>query len=344
MGLSARSSTADLLKGLAVILMIQVHAVEQLGSQEFLRSNLGQLSLLLGGPACAPVFMAVMGYFLASSKRPLNYFIKRGLIIFLLGIILNIGRSANLLLQIVSHKSDLNPWCYIFGADILTLAGLGIVISGFLLNISTIKWYIPALLALLVSAASEFIPEFSGPHSFYLYLMAFIAGGQPWSYFPMFPWLAYILAGIAFGLFHHQVPSFNNFRQTTPFIGILVLVFAAVAITSPWAGTVIRNLTGPSGYYHHGFLFFIWTAGFLAIYTVLAEILANSLPEIQILSFLQWSGKNVTLFYLIQWLMVGNLAGSFFQTFGFPMILVIILILTIFTSLIVYGLRRFIKN
>jgi len=33
-----------------------------------------------------------------------------------------------------------------------------------------------------------------------------------------------------------------------------------------------------------------------------------------IVSFLQWLGKNITLFYVIQWLLIGNIATAIYQT------------------------------
>ncbi|MBU2466561.1 MAG: DUF1624 domain-containing protein, partial [Bacteroidetes bacterium] len=62
---SQRLLLPDLLKGIAVVLMIQVHLTELFARPAFFDSVAGKVSLFLGGPAAAPVFMAVMGYFLA---------------------------------------------------------------------------------------------------------------------------------------------------------------------------------------------------------------------------------------------------------------------------------------
>ncbi|MEI7897648.1 MAG: heparan-alpha-glucosaminide N-acetyltransferase domain-containing protein [bacterium] len=71
------NGTADLLKGIAVLFMIQVHIMEQFASPDTCNSLIGKISMFLGGPPCAPVFLAVMGYFLvfqaclrATSKAP----------------------------------------------------------------------------------------------------------------------------------------------------------------------------------------------------------------------------------------------------------------------------------
>jgi hypothetical protein len=71
-----RDGTADLLKGLAVLLMIQVHIMEQFVSSDTYNSLIGKASMFLGGPPCAPVFLAVMGYFLAITAKPFLYFLR----------------------------------------------------------------------------------------------------------------------------------------------------------------------------------------------------------------------------------------------------------------------------
>jgi uncharacterized membrane protein len=52
----------DLLKGLAIILMIQVHITELFLDHAGRESIVGKISLFLGGPFTAMVFMIVMGY------------------------------------------------------------------------------------------------------------------------------------------------------------------------------------------------------------------------------------------------------------------------------------------
>ncbi|PJB59375.1 MAG: hypothetical protein CO098_03725, partial [Bacteroidetes bacterium CG_4_9_14_3_um_filter_41_19] len=95
-----RVRTPDLLKGMAVILMIQVHLIELFATQEIYDSFFGQLLLFLGGPPAAPVFMAVMGYFLAFSKRGLLFDVKRGFKLIIWGFALNIGLNLNLFFHI----------------------------------------------------------------------------------------------------------------------------------------------------------------------------------------------------------------------------------------------------
>ena len=65
---SSRIKTADLLKGIAAILMIQVHIIELFATNDISESTAGKFLLFLGGPAVAPVFIILLGYFIVESK------------------------------------------------------------------------------------------------------------------------------------------------------------------------------------------------------------------------------------------------------------------------------------
>ena len=108
-----RNITADLLKGIAVILMIQVHIVELFAQQEIFDSYLGKILLFLGGPPAAPVFMTVMGYFIAKQNKPLKLNLIRGIKLILLGFVLNIGLNFHLFIKIIRGEFLINPWPYL---------------------------------------------------------------------------------------------------------------------------------------------------------------------------------------------------------------------------------------
>lgn len=95
-----RFTLPDLLKGFAVFLIVPVHIMETFIDYPGRDGLLGKSLLLLGGPIAVPVFMMVMGYFVARSKRSSMQNIYRGIKIFILGFLLNIGLNYNLLLKI----------------------------------------------------------------------------------------------------------------------------------------------------------------------------------------------------------------------------------------------------
>lgn len=308
-----RNGTADLLKGVAVLLMIQVHIMEQFATSGLYQSSIGKISLFLGGPACAPVFMAVMGYFVASSEKPMRSFIIRGLILFMGGIILNITRSANLLMRIFLEESDLNPWNFIFGADILTLAGLSVLLIGLLRPLLKSNYLLYLILAMLMVVFSQLLSNHFSFKGNEAYVLAFVWGNYEWSYFPLFPWMAYVLLGYALRLFVN-LTSWAKQANLMKFTYILIPFLLFSIFTLPWASSITSNLKGESGYYHHGILFFMWTAIFMISYVPAMMLVEKNIPEQSLSRIIKWMGKRVTVLYVIQWLIIGNVATWLYQS------------------------------
>lgn len=301
-----RNHTADLLKGLAVIFMIQVHLLELFATPEIYVSWMGKISLFLGGPPAAPVFMVVMGYYFAGSKRSFNSGLIRGLKLILLGFLLNIGLNMHLFIRIANGSIVTSPWPYLFGVDILFLAGLSLII------LSIVKHYfkfniIPYFLILaLIFTVQPFISPDSGVEPIN-YLRAYFAGnGIWWSYFPLIPWLAYPVVGL---IFHMLMDRFATMYQKLrlPLLlisGIITFVFMG------YASNITANLPE---YYHHGVLFFMYICFFLVFYAIVVDIISR-FPATWLSRWVAWLGVQVTAAYVIQWLLIGNIATALYQT------------------------------
>lgn len=308
-----RNQTADLLKGLAVIFMIQVHIIEQFATPEIFNSILGKISLFLGGPPCAPVFMAVMGYFLSSSEKPFSYYLRRGIILFAGGIFLNITRSANLLHCIFLGQSTADPFFYIFGADILPLAGFSIIIIGLLQLIFKKNYIFYFILAIIIASAGQLLGAIGTTMNFISYLNAFFWGNFEWSYFPLFPWCAYILLGFSFRLLFENENFFLRYSSSHSLVLSIPLLVAS-GLTVGYASGIAHDLKGIGGYYHHGLLFFAWMLMFISGYIMLVHLVEENSGKHIIARLIKWMGKNVTVIYVIQWIIIGNIATEIFQT------------------------------
>ncbi len=90
--------------------------------------------------------MMAMGYFIVANKKSLKQNSFKGLKIFGLGFLLNIGLNFNLLLKIKFQNWNIDPFQYIFGVDTFYLAGLSILILSLLKVLK--KSQIPVLLSL----------------------------------------------------------------------------------------------------------------------------------------------------------------------------------------------------
>jgi len=333
---SQRHLLPDLLKGIAVILMVQVHLTELFATPAFFGSLAGKISLFLGGAAAAPVFMAMMGYFIARKGVSSRDLLLRGIKLIGLGILLNIGLNFHLLIKFFNgHFSGMDPWTYVFGVDILFLAGLSMgVIAG--IQKLAAKHLLPWVLALLVAAGvGQFLPLYEGNLPAIHFLQAYFWGEAYWSYFPLFPWLSYPLAGF---LFYNISKNIDISQWPVKTFGIIWLVLlAGIAISFNYGFRISIYLPA---YYHHKLLFVGWTLAFIAWWTISWYFISTSFSKNWVFSYLQFCGRNVTAFYVVQWLLIGNIATALYRT-QFPIQLLLWFAgLTALSSLLVWAYVR----
>ena len=181
-----RDSLPDLLKGLAVIFMVQVHIMELFATTSIFNSSLGKVSLFLGGPIAAPIFMIIMGYYCSFNKGAV-FVLKRGVKLILFGLLLNVLLNFHLFTAIYFEKFVLNPWEYFWGVDILFLAGLSLLLITALRYFFKKRWYLYFSFALIIVSVSPFIQDFLKSDHEIRYLLAFFGGEYSWSYFALFP-------------------------------------------------------------------------------------------------------------------------------------------------------------
>ena len=305
-----RKPLPDLIKGFAVVFMIQVHIMELFARPEVYDSAVGRISLFLGGPFAAPVFLAVMGYFLAASRRTTKSLVWRGLKLLSLGLALNIGLNLHLLIKIFSGAISENPWKYVFGADILFVAGLSIIAISFLQKIfkKDVIFYI--LLMLILPVVVLFLPESTDQNNFHTYLTTFLWMKTSWSYFPFIPWFSYPLLGYSFFLIEKDYSfPLSAIRKKKPFI--LSALIIVLGLTSVYPFRIITHLPL---YYHHGILTFLWISGFIVLLGLILEMVQQEWGNSSLIRYIRWLGIRVTEVYVIQWLIIGNMATAIYKT------------------------------
>ena len=172
----------DLLKGFAVFLIVPVHVMELFIDYSGRESIFGKTVLFLGGPILVPVFMIIMGYFLARNQKSFSVNFFRGVKVFIVGFLLNIGLNFNLLLKIKFAGWQFNPLEYIFGVDILYFAGLSIIFISVLKTIKKGREWIALALVFIVASFTAFMNE-KLMVTDRNYILPFIAGNYSWAYF-----------------------------------------------------------------------------------------------------------------------------------------------------------------
>lgn len=340
-----RIQTADLLKGIAVLLMIQVHIVELLGSNEIFKSSIGGILLFLGGPPVAPVFSIILGYFLVFSKKSAKQLIIRGIKIICLGMFLNIALNLNLIISVSKgiYKIELLP--YIFGVDILQFAGMAIIIIAVLKKVLE-KSLLFVIVCIVISAClGNYLVDYIPENKILKYVSAFFYGSCEWAYFPLFPWLSYPFAGVLFYQIKKRFDfSFLNKPKLKLLLGIVFLLFFVFTIN--YAISVSSKL---QAYYHHQIMFFLWMILFLVFYSFFINEVNKFFGDIIIIKYLKWLGKNVTVIYVIQWIIIGNTATEIFKSIASPLYLLMIFLIILFFSsgigyFILWVKNRFIKG
>ena len=328
-----RTQTADLIKGVAVLLMIQVHIIELFATETVYNSPIGKVLLFLGGPAVAPAFMIVLGYFIALSKKTTHQLIIRGTKIIVLGMLLNLALNLNLIFSVYKGVLHVDVVPYVFGVDILQFAGISIIVLAIFKKVIE-KSLVFVLVSILVSAfLGHFLLKFIPSNMYLKYISAFFYGSCWWSYFPFFPWFAYPLSGIVFYKIT-QLFDFNFLQKKILLIGCVCFVF--LFFTIAYAISVSANLPL---YYHHNIVFFLWVILFLAFYSYFISKINLFAGNFFLFKYLKWLGKNVTLIYVIQWILIGNTATEIYKTIDSPTyLLACFASVLIITSCVGYGM------
>ena len=330
--MNQRIPLPDFLKGLAVLLMIQVHIMELFARPEIYQSLIGDVSLFLGGVPAAPLFMAVMGYFVVWRSKGVKALAKRGLQLIGWGIFLNTGLNLHLLIRIANGTYAYDPLKYIFGVDILPLAGLSLLILALLRVLNLRKFYFYLALAVIVAGITPYLPQLANPSEPLAYFTAFLWDKHWWSYFPLFPWLAYPLAGAAF----YYLQKESIFKRHQPYF-----TGGALILTILLFNRGVEVSTELPAYYHHGGLFYIWALSFLGVLVYALLWIQHILSATYFDRYLRFMGRDVTATYVFQWLLIGNIATAIYRTQTKPALLIWFIGITIATSLLVLLHRHY---
>jgi len=250
-----------------------------------------------------------MGYFIAKNRSTFSQNTRRGVKLFILGFLLNIGLNFHLYLKIAFAGWQHDPLKYIFGIDILYLAGMSIIVLAVLKLLKKRQEIAAIILFLVVAASTGFMNEKFTVINHY-YVLPFIAGNYSWSYFPLFPWIAYPLAGFIYAQYEDRIKRFLEWQKAVS----VILLLAVCALVIVFSKQGINTTIDLPAYYHHTFGYILWALGLTFLWVLFLRLFLKLFPNTYVGNFFCWIGKNITLFYVIQWLIIGNIATEVFQT------------------------------
>lgn len=238
-----RYLSIDIARGMAILLMIQVHFVENLSPREVATAWLYDFCVVLGSFA-APMFAFVSGLSYGlwlrkqratrrSERDITRVTLRRGLFLFVLGLAFN---------ATVWLPEEIFNW------DILTLLGTAFLILAFARHLPAPVLILACVLAIVISPPLRVVADYSAYWSDdgYTYdftlrdiLFGFIANG----FFPIFPWIVFPLLGFIATdtIFHReQVPP----RRVLWLLTLCLLGVAALVLAGPLPTLLARFYRG----------------------------------------------------------------------------------------------------
>lgn len=292
---STRIQFFDLARGLAIAFMVMQHAMLIYAHHMGTGSALGETFLLLGTAPAAPVFLCIMGLFVARSRK--STFVSgvmRGLKLFAFGYGLNLVRFVLPLLLVGNAKSTLEDSYSLTSlsltVDIFQLAGLALI------ALSVIKRFLPwpkgwlalAMLSVLVSPLLwgrwQNIPGTSP-----------LWGNGSLVFFPFFPWICYPLFGMWYGKTFMEPLDRKAWLIRHTLLGSVLLA----------AGIVSWNFFVVGDYSRSGLGVHLLITGFVLLWFAFCAWVTPYIHTTRVFKTLAFWSQHVTVMYVIQWVLFG---------------------------------------
>jgi surface polysaccharide O-acyltransferase-like enzyme len=299
----ARVPEIDLARGLAVLFMVFVHVLEEWATLPVQRATFGRVVEFFGSAPAAPVFMVLMGASVAFSRRvTVRAMVRRGAELLALGFLLNALRGAlpaqiGLSLGLVTPEAlgPYTPWNLLWIVDVLGFAGPALAVLG-LVGALRRPWVWVALAA-AVAAVSPLLWGIEAGVPVVDGVLRHLWGTGALVSFPMFPWLAFPLVGMAWGTWRARADDERRVYLWT-LVGGVVLMAAGTGFLIERGGQLLGDhwRLGPDGV--------AWVLGFVSVWVCLLRWAVRALPANPAFATLAFWSRNVTRFYFVQWLLI----------------------------------------
>ena len=338
--MKGRIKSLDLARGMAMVFVVVIHVIEQLSSKTVKESLFGGILNMGTAMWAATMFMFLMGAGVSLSRTTsLKMGWKRGLQLIALGYILNFLRGTlPTLVGLLTHQftlEDLKPNSLLYVTieiDILQFAGLALIFLSIVRFFST-KWILWLVAGCLVLLACPFVFGHKTGSPLSDYFINFFWRTDEYGHFPIFPWLAYPLFGMAFGHLLKNTTNIGVFFAKSGFIGVLLCICG---------GYMAFNYSDfsldvwMSGDYNEGAVhpwMVLCETGILLLFLSFYQFLATHVPPNKAFDWLCFWSREVTLMYCLQWIVIGWIVIFITSYFGFAS--------TIFCMLLVFVLTHY---
>lgn len=160
------------------------------------------------------------------------------------------------------------------------------------------------------------------------YILGFFTGQPPRVFFPLFPWLVYPLAGLFIGYY---------FRQHQRDTALLSGLTGALLLLTGLLGSYYFPSDNAAGFYRTAPAATCWHLGIVLLVLCIWHIAATRCRDNIFFRLLSYSSKNITLIYIIQWVMICWMLPVFgFRKLDITMSAIVMLLMTLNTYLLTY--------
>lgn len=303
-----RQIEPDIAKAICIIGMVLVHCYEILPFNEI--GNAGYIYVLvyfLNTIFGAPTFMICMGIGLVySRKNTPDKIISRGFLLIAVSLIFNAIRFCMPYTITGMFSGDFTvPYLIslIFYVDILSFAGLALVLFGFLKKCK-LPDYVIFIIALAMSAVGTFVTVDTGDN----WILNMSVGVflpvtkdpviEYNAYFPLFNWFIFVAFGYGFGLILKKVKDKKRFYALFSGISaIVMIVYLCICIPNK-IGLCQEDITYTMFYkIYDAFIAFLGTVMLFGLYHFASYILPDFIKR-----FFTFLSKGITKFYIIHWM------------------------------------------
>ncbi|WP_420551883.1 heparan-alpha-glucosaminide N-acetyltransferase domain-containing protein [Tenacibaculum aiptasiae] len=346
-----RVRAVDFVRGFSVLMMIPVHVLMIFSSMETwentVTGNIGQL--LERG---SPVFLIVMGISFAFSRNAnKNGILKKALMIIALGYILNFLRFIIPVLffggfpesfvkasglELSNLSSLLN---YFLKGDMFQLVGISLFLIGLSFKFLIKNKGVLIFIALVIMWLSKIVSGIQLGVPGVDYILNLVWGNNFDVYFPLFPWLSFILMGLYIGLRYQENPENADKSLFRPmlYLGLIFLVIG-------------KLLCDYNYEYHFGDYYHLGPGGSMGLMGIILVLfwvyylIEKALPVNNYISRLFfYCSKNVTTFYMIQWILIYWLLVFLdFSAYNEPAVLLIMLGINVGTFTLLYLFNNYV--
>jgi uncharacterized membrane protein len=282
-----------LARGFTVFFIPIIHAIMLYGNEQTHNSDLVSVLAFIAEWPGAQLFMLLMGiYFALSKNTSVRKVMLRSIVLLAMAYLLNFLKyvpPGSFRLLPDAFLNDIQPQqnSLLLIGDILHFAALALPL---LFLVKKLPEYpaIAIIAAFIVCFATPLVIP-SETRNLSSHFFSLIVGQPPHTYFPLFPWLVYPLAGLAIGYYLKREGS-KTFLYLLP-VGLCLMSLGF------WIGSKEEQ----TSFYRTGPWHTMQHMGFVCSWLTVWHIIARIFKYNWFFRFLASLSRGITLIYIIQW-------------------------------------------